>query len=70
MFLGILMLDSQESIHGGEYAVKILRLGHYALKVADIERSTRFYRDVMGLDERERGPQGEVYLLRGPGWSF
>lgn len=46
--------------------VKIRRLGHYALKVSDVDRSTSFYRDIIGLHERDRGQQGEVYLQRGP----
>ena len=46
--------------------LKILRLGHYALKVADIERSGRFYREILGLHEHERGPRGEAYFQRGP----
>ena len=46
--------------------LKILRLGRYALKVADIERSGRFYREILGLHEHERGPRGEAYFQRGP----
>jgi 2,3-dihydroxy-p-cumate/2,3-dihydroxybenzoate 3,4-dioxygenase len=45
--------------------LNILRLGHYALKVSDVERSTRFYRDIVGLHEREHGTHGEVYFQRG-----
>ena len=46
--------------------LKILRLGHYALKVADVERSARFYRDILGLHEGERGPLGEAHFQRRP----
>ncbi|HJM41724.1 MAG: VOC family protein [Nitrospinota bacterium] len=51
---------------GEDNILKILRLGHYALKVADIERSARFYRDILGLHEGERGPLGEAHFQRRP----
>ena len=36
--------------------------GHVGLHVSDIERSIRFYRDVIGLDEVERRIRDEAYL--------
>ncbi len=36
--------------------------GHIGLHVSDIERSIRFYRDVIGLDEIERRVRDEGYL--------
>lgn len=36
--------------------------GHVGLHVSDIERSIRFYRDVVGLDEVERRVRDEEYL--------
>jgi len=39
-------------------AIKIRNVGHVVLKVRDIERSARFYRDVLGLKEVARGNFG------------
>lgn len=39
-----------------------LAFGHIGLHVSDIERSIRFYRDVIGLDEIERRVRDEGYL--------
>jgi catechol-2,3-dioxygenase len=38
--------------------IKIRNVGHVVLKVRDIERSARFYRDVLGLKEVARGNFG------------
>ncbi len=39
------------------------RIGHVHLKVSDIERSLRFYRDILGFEVKETGG-----AMRG-GWS-
>lgn len=39
-------------------AIKVRNVGHVVLKVRDIERSARFYRDVLGLKEVARGTFG------------
>ncbi len=36
--------------------------GHIGLHVSDIERSIRYYRDVIGLDEIERRVRDDAYL--------
>lgn len=41
------------------------KLGYVALNVTDIERSTAFYTDVVGLDLSERVPGGPAYLRCG-----
>ena len=46
--------------------VPLSHLSHHALRVADVERSIRFYRDVVGIDLTERGPDGTAYMRRGP----
>jgi catechol 2,3-dioxygenase len=38
--------------------IRVLNVGHVVLKVRDIERSARFYRDVLGLKEVARGEFG------------
>lgn len=39
-------------------AIKVRNVGHVVLKVRDIERAARFYRDVLGLKEVARGDFG------------
>lgn len=39
-------------------AIRVRNVGHVVLKVRDIERSARFYRDVLGLKEVARGDFG------------
>lgn len=39
-------------------AIKVERVGHVVLKVRDLERSARFYRDVLGLKEVARATFG------------
>ena len=39
-------------------AITVRNVGHVVLKVRDIERSARFYRDVLGLKEVARGHFG------------
>jgi catechol 2,3-dioxygenase len=41
-----------------------VRIGHVHLKVADLERSLAFYRDVLGFEETMRRP-GAVFLSAG-----
>lgn len=40
----------------------VLRPGHAALRVLDLEEGVRFYRDVLGLVETGRDKQGRVYF--------
>lgn len=44
-------------------AVKVRELGHVALFVRDLEASTRFYRDLLGLAEAGRGKDGRIVFL-------
>lgn len=39
-------------------SIRVRNVGHVVLKVRDIERSARFYRDVLGLKEVARGHFG------------
>src|SRR5919206_1877436 len=41
-------------------AIRVTNVGHVVLKVRDIERSARFYRDVLGLKEVARGEFGRA----------
>jgi catechol 2,3-dioxygenase len=44
-------------------AVKVSELGHVALFVRDLEASSRFYRDLLGLAETGRGKDGRIVFL-------
>jgi catechol 2,3-dioxygenase len=46
--------------------IRLTRIGHVHLRVADIERSKRFYRDVLGFRVAEEDPQhGGVFMTLG-----
>jgi len=42
-----------------------VRIGHVHLKVADLERSLKFYRDVLGFEVTTRYGRGAVFLSAG-----
>lgn len=42
-----------------------VRIGHVHLKVADVERSVRFYRDVLGFALQQRFGPGAAFLAAG-----
>ena len=50
---------SSAAIHPGT------RIGHVHLKVADLERALRFWRDVIGLEEQQRMGDRAVFLSAG-----
>ena len=43
--------------------ISIEGVGHVVLKVSDVERSLRFYRDVLGLAEVARMPLGDASMV-------
>jgi catechol-2,3-dioxygenase len=46
--------------------IRLTKIGHVLLRVADIERSKRFYRDVLGFWIAEEDPQhGGVFMTLG-----
>ncbi|MFQ5693743.1 MAG: VOC family protein, partial [Nitrospinota bacterium] len=45
--------------------IPLTRISHYALRVADVERSIRFYSNVVGIDPTESCADGSAYLRRG-----
>lgn len=45
--------------------MKILGVGHVVLRVRDLERAARFYRDVLGLKEVARFPGRMVFFSAG-----
>jgi catechol 2,3-dioxygenase len=48
-----------EAIHPGA------RIGHVHLKVAELDRALRFWRDVIGLEEQQRMDERAVFLSAG-----
>jgi len=51
--------DSPKAVHPG------VRIGHVHLKVADLERSLAFYRDVLGFELTQRYGQQAAFLSAG-----
>ena len=45
--------------------VRVKKLGHIVLRVSDIERSTRFWTDVLGFKVSDRNERGMVFLRHG-----
>ena len=43
--------------------MRVSELGHVSLFVRDLDKSTRFYRDVLGLRETGRGKGGRIVFL-------
>src|SRR5215813_13829138 len=49
--------------------IKLASIGHVLLRVADEERSKRFYRDVLGFQVAEQDPEhGGVFMTLGDGF--
>ena len=45
--------------------VKVKKLGHVVFHVSDIERSTRFWTEIMGFEVSDRNEHGMVFLRNG-----
>ena len=41
------------------------RIRHIAINVEDREKAAQYYKDVFKLEEKERGPNGTIYLSDG-----
>lgn len=59
-------LDLRGNIHPESYTgtspIKVKKLGHLVYQVSDLERSVRFWTQVMGFKETERNSLGMVFL--------
>lgn len=42
--------------------VKVTSLGHIGFYVRDMERSVKFYRDILGIQVSDRSPRGAVFM--------
>jgi catechol 2,3-dioxygenase len=60
---------AQDSPHTSTTAsatpVRVKKLGHVVLRVGDIERSTRFWTELLGFSVSDRNEQGMVFLRHG-----
>ncbi len=61
-----LALASHPDIYTGVSPVKVKKLGHLTFQVSDVERTVRFWTQVMGFEEVERNDTGIVFLRFGP----
>ena len=52
-------MSSSKSIHSG------VRIGHVHLKVADLERALKFYRDVLGFELTQRYGRAAAFVSAG-----
>lgn len=50
----------------GTSPLKVKKLGHLTFQVSDLERTVRFWTQVMGFEEVERNEKGIVFLRFGP----
>lgn len=49
----------------GDSPIKVNKLGHFVYEVTDIERSVRFWTEVMGFEETDRNEIGMVFFRCG-----
>ena len=45
--------------------IKVRKLGHVVFRVSDVERSTRFWTEIMGFSISDRNERGMVFLRHG-----
>ena len=61
--------DAPADIHPKSYkgasSIKVNKLGHMVYEVSDIERSVKFWTEVMGFDETDRNEHGMVFFRCG-----
>ena len=49
----------------GESPIKVNKLGHMVYEVTDVERTAKFWREVMGFEETDRNAIGMVFFRCG-----
>jgi catechol 2,3-dioxygenase-like lactoylglutathione lyase family enzyme len=58
--------SGSEKIHPDTYVgtspIKVNKLGHFVYEVSDVERSVKFWTEVMGFKESDRNEHGMVFL--------
>ena len=54
--------STQATSYKGTSPIKVNKLGHFVYEVTDIERSVKFWTDVMGFHETDRNEIGMVFF--------
>jgi len=57
--------DTHPNKYAGTSPIKVKKLGHLVYQVSDIERSVRFWTEVMGFIETDRNDHGMVFFRCG-----
>jgi len=52
--------------YSGESPIKVNKLGHFVYEVTDVERTAKFWSEVMGFEETDRNEIGMVFFRCGP----
>jgi catechol 2,3-dioxygenase-like lactoylglutathione lyase family enzyme len=50
---------------GGSTPIRVKKLGHVVFRVSDVERSTRFWTEIMGFSVSDQNERGMVFLRHG-----
>ena len=62
------MIETQQSDTssvGATTPIRVRKLGHVVFRVSDVERSTRFWTEIMGFTISDRNERGMVFLRHG-----
>lgn len=51
--------------YSGASPINVNKLGHFVYEVSDVERSVRFWKEVMGFQETDRNEKGMVFFRCG-----
>ena len=51
--------------YSGQSPIKVNKLGHFIYEVSDVERTVRFWTEVMGFEETDRNEGGMVFFRCG-----
>ena len=60
-----LAVSTHPDKYKGVSPIKVNKLGHFVYEVTDIERTVRFWKDVMGFQETDRNEAGMVFFRCG-----
>lgn len=57
--------DFHPETYSGDSPIKVNKLGHLVYEVSDVERTVRFWKEVMGFQETDRNEIGMVFFRCG-----
>ena len=61
--------EREGSAHPAQYTgvspIKVNKLGHFVYEVSDVERTVKFWKEVMGFSETDRNSKGMVFFRCG-----